>query len=395
MEMDLPRARRDTPGVAHVTHLNNAGASLMPACVVEAQIAHIRAEARIGGYEAKAAAQEQFERTYGAVAELLNCGPDEVALTENATVAWQQAVHALPWQAGDTILTGEAEYGSNYIDFLHLKRRLGVEVRPVPSDADGQLDVAALDGMIDDRTRLIAVTHVPTNGGLVNPAEAIGAVARKHGVTYLLDACQSAGQLDLDVERIGCDLLSATGRKYLRAPRGTGFLYVRRALLDRLDPVVLDNHAAEWTGPDSYAVRPDARRFENWEFNVAAAIGLGVAVDYALSWGLTAIQERVAWLAQTLRRRLARIPGVQVHDLGTRQCGIVTFTVDGLSPAAVQAALGERRINVSVSERASSLLDMDRRGLAALVRASVHYFNSEEEIELCVGAVAGLAREAA
>ena len=395
MEIDLPRARAETPGTRTVTHLNNAGAALMPTCVVEAQIAQIREEAAIGGYEAAARASGQIARTYGAVAELLNCATDEVALVESATVAWQLAVHALPWQPGDRVLVARAEYDSNMIDLLHLERRLGIEVLAVPNDSSGQLDVAALERMIDDRTRLIAVTHVPTNGGLVNPAEEIGRVARAHAVPFLLDACQSAGQLDLDVERIGCDLLSATGRKYLRGPRGTGFLYVRRELLDRLDPPFLDTRGATWTQAHGYEMRPGARRFETFEFNVAATIGLGVAVDHALSWGLPAIEGRVGWLAQTLRRRLARVAGVRIHDLGQRQCGIVSFTVDGPSPERVEQALAARRVNVSVSERASTRLDMDARGLEAVVRASVHYFNSEDEIELCVGAVEELARRAA
>jgi cysteine desulfurase/selenocysteine lyase len=392
MSIDLARARADTPATATLLHFNNAGAGLMPSPVLETVIAHLRLEAEIGGYEAADAASERLERVYDSVAVLLGCAREEVALVENATVAWQLAFHSLQLAAGDRILTGQAEYASNYISFLQVARSRGVEVAVAPSGEDGALSVSALERMIDARVKLIAITHVPTNGGLVNPAAAVGKIARAHGVPFLLDACQSAGQLPLDVEEIGCDMLSATGRKYLRGPRGTGFLYVRRALLQRLEPPFVDLHGARWVTPDRYELRPDARRFENWESYVAGQLGLGAAVDYALGWGLHAIAARVLALAEALRGRLAQIPGVTLRDIGHERCGIVSFTIEHFPARAAVEALRRQRINVSVSSPPSTLLDALARGLPDLVRASVHYYNSEEEVERFATAIAGLAK---
>ena len=391
MPIDIERARRDTPAASQVLHFNNAGAALMPAPVLQAQLRHLQLEAEAGGYEAAAEAGDRIEAIYDSIGRLLNADRAEIALVENATVAWDMAFYSVGFAAGDRILTAEAEYVSNYIAFLQVARRTGAVVDVVPSDEAGELDVEALERMIDRRVKLIAITHVPTNGGLVNPAAAIGRIARAHGILYLLDACQSVGQMPIDVAATGCDMLSATGRKYLRGPRGTGFLYVRRAVLDRLEPPFLDLQAATWVEPDRYAMRPDARRFENWERNVAGQFGLGAAVDYALGWGLADTAGRIEPLAAELRRRLSEIPGVSVRDRGRRPCGIVTFTVEGKPARDIVAAFRQRRINCHTSAPGSTRLDPRKRRLPDLVRASVHYYNTEEEVARFAAAVAALA----
>lgn len=390
--LDVGRLRADTPGTAHVAHFNNAGSALPPRRVTEAVVGHLELESRVGGYEAAALATRRIEAAYDAAAALVNGHRDEIALVENATVGWRTAFYGMRFGPGDRILTSVAEYASNYIAFLQVAERTGAVVEAVPNDAHGQLDVEALKRMIDDRAKLIAVTHVPTNGGLVNPAAAIGRVARDAGIPYLLDACQSAGQIPLDVEAIGCDMLSATGRKYLRGPRGTGFLWVRRSFMDRIDPPMLDLHAAAWVAPDRYELREDARRFENWESDVAARIGLGVAIEYALSLGVAEIFLRISALAERLRGGLAQVPGVRVRDLGEMRCGIVTFDAEGARAGEIKAALAKQGFNVTVSTRTSTLLDMDARGVAEVVRASVHCYNTEDECDRLVKAVAAAAR---
>jgi cysteine desulfurase/selenocysteine lyase len=381
--IDVERVRADTPGCRDVVHLNNAGASLPPRVVVDTVVEHLELEARIGGYAAGDAVAERSAAVYRSVAALVGAEPDEIALAENATRAWDMVFYALAsrFEPGDRILTSRSEYASNVIAFLQASRRTGAVVEVVPDDEHGQLSVDALRDMLDERARLVAISWIPTQGGLVNPAAAVGAVAREAGVPYLLDACQAAGQLPIDVDVLGCDFLSATGRKYLRAPRGTGLLYVRREWIEQLEPPFLDVHAARWVRDDTIEIRDDARRFESWERSVANQLGLGAAVDYALAIGVDAIAERVTMLGESLRERLRAVPGVTLHDLGLERCGIVTFTLDREDPFALAARLRAQAINISVSTIDFARYDLGARNLDAVARASVHYYNTEDELD--------------
>jgi cysteine desulfurase / selenocysteine lyase len=390
--IDIDRIRADTPAVAGLVYLHNAGAALMPGPVAEAMKQHIDLEAGIGGYAAAARQSARLESVYGSVARLVNAAPDEIALTENATVAWQMAFYALPFRAGDRILTTEAEYAANYVAYLQVAKRTGAIIDVVPSDSSGEIDLDALARMIDERVKLIAITWIPTNGGLVNPAAAVGRIARAHGIPYLLDACQAVGQITVDVDTIGCDMLSATGRKFLRGPRGTGFLYVRRAMLERLEPPMIDHFAAPWISRGEYRLRYDARRFETWENNYAARLGLGVAVDYALDIGLGPIEARCRLLAGRLRSGLAAIRGVAIRDLGRAPAAIVSFTVEGHEARAVVSGAAAAGITIGVSNPSSTRLDAEARALPPIVRASPHYYNTEAEIDRLIAHVSALAR---
>jgi cysteine desulfurase / selenocysteine lyase len=387
MSIDVARARADTPGCADVAHLNNAGASLPPAVVTDTVVAHLRAEATGGGYEAEDDAAPRIAAVYDSLATLLGADSDDIALTDSATTSWQSIFYSLPFTEGDRILTCRTEYTSNAISYLQIARRTGATVEFVGNDESGQLDVADVARRLDDRVKLIAVTHVPSHTGLVNPVEEVGKLAEQAGVPFLVDACQSAGQVDLDVRAIRCDALSGTGRKYLRAPRGTGFLYVHPRLRAAIEPSRLDMHSADWTAQDAYRVRDDAKRFESWESNVAGRLGLGVAVDYTLSLGVPAIEERVAALAERLRAALGDIPGVTVLDRGVRRCGIVSFTVDGVPAEQAHARLAAAGVNTSVALGGNNQYDLVPRGVTDLVRASVHYFNTDEELAKLVDLV--------
>ncbi len=394
-EIDVALARRETPGCTHVAHFNNAGAALPPRPVLEALLGHLRKEAEIGGYEAADAAATLRQGTYQAIARLLGCAPDEIALVENATRGWDMAFYSLRFQPGERILTSAAEYASNYIAYLQVARQTGAVIEVIPNDEHGQVCLEAMErSLARGGVGLVGLTHVPTNGGLVNPAEEVGRLTRAAGVPYLLDACQSVGQWPVDVDAIGCDMLSVTGRKFLRGPRATGFLYVRRSMIEKLEPPFLDLHAAEWVARDRFEIDPTARRFENWEQYVAGHIALGVAAEYAMEWGIEPIRRRVTGLADTLRSSLSELPGVTVRDLGRDRCGIMSFTVEGLDPVLIRDTLRRRQVNVSVTSLSSTRLDMEARGIQSMIRASVHYYNTEEEVDELVSHVGEMAARA-
>jgi cysteine desulfurase / selenocysteine lyase len=385
--IDLERVRADTPGVAHVAHLNNAGSSLPPRQVHDAVVDHLRREAEIGGYEAARERKDRWEHTYDALARLLNAEREEIAVIENATRAWDMAFYAFRFAPGDRILTGRAEYASNWIALKQVTDRTGARIDVVPDDEHGQIDVAALESALDDDVKLVSLVHVPTQSGLVNPAAEVGRVTRAAGIPLLLDACQSAGQLPLNVEELGCDILTGTGRKFLRGPRGTGFLYVRRGLIEELEPPLLDMRAADWQPDGTYTIRSDARRFENWETFYAGKVGLGVAVDYALDIGIEAIRARIVELAEQLRAALRELDGVTLLDRGQVLAATVTFTVEGVAPDEVQRRLEERAVNVSTMDASSAQLDYGPRGITESVRSSVHYYNDADDLERLVEGV--------
>src|SRR5262245_20553845 len=343
--IDVERARRETPGCQHVTHLDNAGSSLPTQPVLDAVVGHLELEARIGGYGAHERNEAAIARFYGATAALIGAQPEEIAFVSSATRAWDMAFYSFRFDPGDRILTSVADYISNYLAFIQAAERTGAEVVTVPNDEHGQVSVERLRELVDARVKLIAITHVPTNGGLVNPVAEVGAIAREAGIPYLVDACQAAGQLPLDVDAIGCDALSATGRKFLRGPRGTGFLYVRSELIERLEPPLIDMRAADWVAPDRYELRRDGRRFEELEQDYAGKVGLARAIDYALEWGVDTIWERVRDLGARLRAQLAELEGVTVRDVGEEKCAVVTFDVAEVPADHMMKMLRRRGIN--------------------------------------------------
>jgi len=381
-EEEVLAFRAETTGTSERIHMNNAGASLPPDVVVKTMVDFLREEALYGGYEIEAKYRTRLDHTHNLIAQLINANADEIALVENASAAWEIAFNGLDFQQGDEVIVSEMEYVSNVLGLLNAQNLYGIVIKPIFNDNDGNFPIQALEDAITARTKLIAITHIPSTAGNVLPAAEIGEVARKHNILYLLDACQSVGQIPVDVQAIGCDMLAVTGRKYLRGPRGSGFLYVRRQLLDKLKLLFFDGRTVSSLNQQGFVVRPDARRFEWYEKNPAVVLGLQKAVEYALNIGVERIWQRTRDLALLFRQRLGQIDGIVVHDQGDVLCGIVTFSVTGITAAEVRAKLAEKNINVHIGFAKATLYYMNRKGLDGIVRASVHYYNTEEEIEM-------------
>lgn len=384
---DLERTRRDTPAAETAIFLDSAGSSLPPTPVVETAVAHLRREAVVGGYRAAIERKHDLAAVKTSIATLIGAEASDIALSDSATRAWSDFFYSIPLTAGDRILMCEVEYASNAIAALQRAAATGARVEIVPSDPTGQIDLLALEAMLDERVRIVSLVHAPTNGGLINPVHAVADLAHRFGALVLLDACQSIGQIRVDVADLGVDALSATGRKWLRGPRGTGFLYVRPELSASLEPPALDLHSAQWIGESEYRLAPDVTRFEFWECDVAARLALGAAVDYLLDIGIDNAEEAISQRAEYLRTALRGLDGVSVHDLGDRKSGIVSFTVAELAPTAVRDVLAAKGVTVTVSPRSSTLLDMTHRRLDAVVRASPHYFVTFAQLDDMVEAL--------
>lgn len=389
--LDWARIRADTPAAETLLHFNNAGSALPTQQVTKAQHAYLELEASTGGYEALIQEAEAMEKPYTALAQLLNCHPDEIAITTSSTTSWFQVFGGLNLKPGDRILTSVSEYGSNFLAYLQAIKRQQVEVEIIPEDAEGDVDIAALEKLVaagTSKPALIAITHIPTSSGRVyTHAAAVGALAQRECIPYLLDATQSIGQMPIDVQQLQCDYLTSTGRKFLRAPRGTGLLYASRTAMARAEPAMVDVHGAVWTGRHDYKLVPSAKRYELYEMSYAAKMGLGIAAEYVLEIGIEAIWERVQHIAGMMRQQLQQLKGATVQDRGRLLCGIVSFTMEGKRPEDVKQALKEKNINVSISPANSTLLDFSQRGLTQVLRASVHYYNTEEEVHRFIEAL--------
>jgi len=384
--------RADTPGTAGRIHLNNAGAALPPAPVHSAILRHLDAEATLGAYEAADGAADGVAAAYGAVARLLGTEPSRIAMCQSSTVAFAQALSAVDPGPGSTILTSRADYASNQIMYLSLAARRGVTIVRADDLPEGGVDPDSVRRLVRARRpALVALTWVPTNSGLVQDVEQVGAVCREAGVPYLVDACQAVGQMTVDVGRIGCDYLAATARKFLRGPRGMGFLYVAESATRRGDaPLLVDMRGASWTEADAFALVDGARRFETWELPYALLLGLGAAAEYALGVGMELARERSWSLAERVRERLRDVRGARVLDRGRTRSAIATAAFDGHDGAELKLRLRARGINTSSPSRDDAVIDMDAKGVRSALRISPHYYNTEDEVDRAVETIAEL-----
>lgn len=387
--MDILKIRKETLGCDFVTHLNNAGAALMPITVADAIRNYISEEEKYGGYETADKKSAELEQFYDYAASLLHCQACNIAFTTNATDSYNRALSSIPFKRNDIILTTTNDYPSNFIAFLSLQKRFGIKVILVENTATGEIDLDDLERKLKKhRPRLLSVTHIPTSSGLVQPAESIGEVVKNHDCIYLLDACQSLGQMDVNAVKTGADFISGTFRKFLRGPRGAGLLYVSDKALDMgSEPLFPDLHGANWVDEHRYKIRTDAKRFEDWEKAYALMMGSSKALAYLLSLGIGNIEQRNKILVHRLRAGLAEIPSVNLLDKGQHQGSIVTFQLKGLAESSAKQYFKDKGINVYTISKSAAAIDFAEKGIDWVVRVSSHYYNTEKEIDLLLEAV--------
>jgi selenocysteine lyase/cysteine desulfurase len=394
-DSEIATFRNETNGCKNVIHFNNAGAGLMPNVVTQVQLDHIKLESEIGGYEAAAFMATEIQNFYIQCGKLFNCKPTNIAFTASATDSYTRALSSIPFKNGDVILTDNDDFVSNQIQFLSLQKRLGVKIVRINNATIGGVDLNDLAEKIKKyQPKLLAITHIPTNSGLVQPVVEIAKIYNDYiqqnseKTWYILDACQSAGQMKLDVEVLKCDFLSITCRKFLRGPRGTGALFISdKALNAGLEPMFIDMRGAEWIEKDQYKQQPDAKRFEDWEFAYSTVLGTAAAIEYCINVGEDKIWQQVKHLSTNLRNQLSQLEKVSVLDKGPEICGLVTFHVEGADPKYLVSELLKRKINVVPSYRAFGIIDFDEKGVDWAIRASPHYYNTNEEIEIFIKSI--------
>lgn len=377
--------RKDTPGCAISRHFNNAGAALMPIDVIQAINNHLKLESEIGGYEAYESSKDEVWKFYLATSKLIGSNPENIVFTSSATNSFARALSSVPFKRGDKVLIANEDYVSNQLAFLSIQERFEIELLRSPSCEKGGIDLDAFINLAKThKPVLVSVTHVPTNSGLVQPIEEVGRICNELEIPFLLDACQSAGQLPLDIEKIGCDFLSATFRKFLRGPRGAGFLFVSDRILNKnWYPLFVDMKGADWTDNNSFKIQNNASRFEDWELPYALVMGSQKALDYSLEIGINQIADRNKLLMNYLKSRISE-KGWQPLDRGETRCAIMTLHFPGIDPTKLHINLKKRNINTSVSLGNYSLIDFKMKKVDWALRISPHYYNTESEIDTLI-----------
>ena len=390
--MNIQKIRQEIPYYGNKIFLNNAGSSLSPNVVTKKIQAFLHQEELFGGYKLEDIQAAQIAAFYKETANLLNCKEQNIAFAHDATDAYIKALSSIPFKTGDVVITSSNDYASNQIQFISLQKRFGIVVKRVAALSNGDIDRNHFQELLQEKTPvLVAITHIPTNSGLIQDVAAIGEICEQHGILYLVDACQSVGQIVVDVQKIKCDFLSATGRKFLRGPRGTGLLFVSdRVLQSNMAPLLIDGWGAKWTGLNQFEMKASAKRFETWERSYALIIGLTEAIRYANEIGMDIIEERNIELQRRLRDNLSTIKGVTVYDKGSRLGNLITFKKAGISLEDLKEHLDDHEVYYSVSTLEWGLIDFKEKGVEWVIRFSPHYFNTLEEMDRVASIVAAV-----
>lgn len=385
---EVEALRTDTPVCKNVVHFNNAGASLQPKPVYVSTLQYLQEEYLSGGYEAEKKLRPLIDSFATSAAKLIGAQPDEIAFLQSATEAWQRVFFSVPWKEGDVVVTCANEYGSQYLTCLKAQEIYKIELKICRLDDKGSIDLNHLEEIFKEKpVKLFCLSHIPSHVGNLQPVAQAGELCKKNNVLYLLDACQSVGHLEIDVNKFHCDFLTATGRKYLRGPRGTGFLYVRKEQISHLNFPFMSGLSARWDKPDGYSMCSDALKFESYEIFFAGRVGLTAAINYCLKIGVGKIEQRILSLSRFLREQLLQNENVVFHEHLSLLTGINTVTFNKMTASALQEALSSKKINTWISKEETSYIDMKNRNLKEVLRVSLHYYNTEDEIKSFVSAL--------
>ena len=382
--MEISEIRQRIPVCSRMTYLNTGWSGPSPVNVVDAIKRRLDVELIGGPASPDVSESGRAVRVAArdAAASLLNASPDEVCITKNTTDGLNMVMNGLTWQAGDEIVSCDLEHSSVLVPSFFKQHRHGAVLKVVHLESNEPREniLSKLEDAITDRTRLVFLSHIEYSSGLRQPVEEIRRMTKDRGIMMLLDGAQTAGHIQLDMKAIDCDFYSIPGQKWLLGSEGVGALYIRRELISQVEPVAVSGGAVlPHEAPDRF--EPNISTMD--KFNVSSSssalqAGLLEAISFIQSIGVDVIEQRDVDLASALKEGLNGIPGVNVLSPMERQSssGLVSFSVDGVEPAEVVSYLwDEHRIAVR------------RVGYPAGVRASLHFFNTEEEVEKLVDAV--------
>lgn len=368
-------------------YLNNAGSSLMSHETINSVIDHLSLECRVGGYRAASMCELQIEDFYGLAAKLVGAPSSTcIAFMDSASRAWNMALYGLPLCDGDEIVTLSSEFGTNLVSIFHFASKVGAKVTVLECDPSGFFDMSELRKCLERGARLIAISHVAAHASIVNPVEEIGKLVAQFEALYLVDGCQAAGQMDIDVVEIGCHAYTATGRKWLRGPRGTGFLYVKESSL--ISPLYVDLASADLAfgndgKPSGVTIGSDARRFELWERSIASMIGLKVALSQYLALDQNDVHARMRTASLDLRKCISANSNLKLIGNEASNSSIVGFyTLDPSREDALKRAFEDAEIQISTMGDWDCPMHFPKNGAGSIFRLSPHYYTEHDTVDL-------------
>jgi cysteine desulfurase / selenocysteine lyase len=367
-------------------YLNNAGAGIMSTKTYEVIINYLKLEREIGAYHAAAKSKTLSDNFYINAAKLINANsPSEIAYMDSASRGWNMIVYGTPLKKGDTILTLSSEFGTNLITLFNYAKLNDFKVCVIKCDINGSFLIEEIENKLKEGAKLIAISHAVAHGSIINPVEEIGKLAKKYGAYYIVDGCQTVGQIKVDVQSIQCDAYMTTGRKWLCGPRGTGFLYVKSS--SQMRTTQLDLASADLIFDDNLnliriEVRNDAKQFELWEKSFANLLGLSSAIEECLESKIEVISVKIQELSNKLRFAASSNENIKLIGKTISLSGILGFYLDDYSKESyVQNEFDKFDLRISTMSDWDCPMHFPKNGANKIFRLSPHFYTDNDTIE--------------